>query len=85
MPIDVKLPADYKPFQTLIVCSNKLINGRVPFEVNGFIPFLVGVGENEPLIWLQFPSNKKLDSWQYVVRANRSLHKGIKIKNIKKE
>lgn len=84
MPIDVKIPSDYKPFKTLIVCSNKLINGRVPFEVNGFVPFLVGVGENVPLIWVQVPSNKNLDSWQYLVRANRSLHSNTQIIYIKK-
>jgi hypothetical protein len=80
MPRKVSLPSDYVPYQTLIVCGNTLINGKVPLEVNGYIPFLVGVGPSGPLVWLQLPRGKQLDFWQYVVRANRSLHKAVKVK-----
>lgn len=85
MPKIINLPADYTPYRTLNICGNKLINGRVSFEVNGFVPFLVGVGEEGPLVWLQLPSNKDLTVWQYVLRANRSLHNAVKVIDTKTE
>lgn len=85
MAKNVNLPADYTPYKTLNICGNKLINGRIPFEVNGFVPFLVGVGEEGPFVWLQLPSNKDLNVWQYVVRANRPLHSAVKVADNKTE
>lgn len=85
MPKTVNLPSDYIPYHTLIICGNKLINGRIPFEVNDFVPFLVGFSEEGPLVWIQLPSTKAMDSWQYVVRANRVLHNAVKITKLNKD
>lgn len=85
MTKNVDLPADYKPYRTLNICGNKLINGRVPFEVNGFVPILVGDGGEGPLVWLQVPANKDLNMWQYVVRANRTLHPAVVVSDNKSE
>lgn len=63
-----ELPKDYVPFKTLNICSNKLINGQVPLEIEGNIPFLIGKGEM-PLLWLKLPISKS--GWEYIVLKNQ--------------
>lgn len=61
------LPEDYVPFKTLNICSNSMIDGKVPLEIEGNIPFLVGKG-SLPLLWLKLPFSKQ--KWEYVVIKN---------------
>ena len=67
------LPKDYEPFPKIVICGNTLINVRIPFEIEGEVPLLIG-DDGKPRIWMNAaPPRPELD-WQPVVRANRSLH-----------
>ena len=74
----IRLPKEYKPFDQLTLCSNTLINVPVPFEVDGYIPLLIGRNEL-PKIWLNAPPPKSGTEWIPLVRQNRSLHKAVKL------
>jgi hypothetical protein len=73
-----KIPNDYKPFPELIICSNSFVNGKIPIEVSGNIPFLVGNGKF-PIIWLFGPVSKYEIKWQEIVSNNQALDKRITI------
>ena len=64
-----KLPESYKPFRELVICSNSLINGKVPIEIEGHIPFLVGRGVN-PQVWLSVPLQS---GWTDLVISNKEV------------
>lgn len=50
---EFKIPADYKPLDELVFCSNTIRKSRFIINDNGFIPLLIGKGENStPRIWL---------------------------------
>jgi len=51
MTVPKKLPAIYKPYENLKVCSNTLIGGGVIFDISGEFPLLIGRGA-PPLVWL---------------------------------
>jgi hypothetical protein len=65
-----KLPNNYIPYQELVICSNSLINGKVPIEIEGHIPFLVGKGEI-PQIWLFAPGPKGM--WVDLIVSNKRI------------
>lgn len=73
-----ELPGGYTPFDELIVCSNKLIKGTRPFEIEGKTPLLVGKDKG-PLIWLYLPTSKGTPEWSQLVTANKSLNSNIKV------
>jgi len=74
----IKLPEDYKPFEQLVICSNSFINGYIPINISGHIPFLVGKGEY-PEIWLSMPSSKDGTTWKEVVINNQPVDKNLSI------
>ena len=74
----IRLPKEYKPFDQLALCGNTLINVPVPFEVDGYIPLLIGRNQL-PKIWLNAPSPKPGLEWTPLVRQNRSLHKAVRL------
>lgn len=51
MPNIKNLPESYKPYDELIICSNKLIDGGFLLLVGEQIPFLAGSG-TIPQVWL---------------------------------
>lgn len=65
-----KLPYNYSPYKELVICSNSLINGKVPIEIEGHIPFLVGRGEI-PQIWLSVPGPKGM--WADLIVSNKRM------------
>lgn len=73
------LPSDYIPFNELTICSNKLVNGRMPFSIKGQAPLLIGSGEI-PRIWLNLPPTESTAAWKPLVQANTSLSQTIKVK-----
>lgn len=72
------LPKDYIPFGELIICSNHLINVKVPIEFKNNIPLLVGKGR-VPLIWLSVPTAQEAKEWKEIVIKNKSIDKRITI------
>jgi hypothetical protein len=78
------LPVQFKPYKELELASNKLIDGVALFSVNEFIPVLVGKGES-PEIWLYIPADPKGESWQPLVKRNRSLHPKVEVKGTGKK
>lgn len=73
---DIILPDGYTPFKEMIICSNVLINGKVPIMIKGHFPFLVGKGEM-PIVWLFVDKDGK--DWNPVVESNRSLKNDISV------
>jgi hypothetical protein len=76
MTNDIKLPDGYVPFNQLELCSNTLVNVKIPFSVGRTPLLLIGKGKN-PLVWLSAPARPKSDEWRYVVESNRSLNPAI--------
>jgi hypothetical protein len=74
MTDEIKFPVEYVPFKELIICSNIMIDGKVPFTIKMGVPLLVGRGE-VPLIWLAVPISKEASDWKYVVEGSQSLDK----------
>ena len=72
------LPEGYIPFGELIICSNHLINVKVPIEFKNNIPLLVGKGD-VPLVWLSTPTTKEGEDWREIVVKNKSMDKRITI------
>lgn len=68
------IPKEYIPFEELVICSNTMINGKVPFEINKHIPLLIGKA-NFPLIWLYVPRNMELNTWDELVKENNVVNK----------
>ena len=74
------LPVQFNPYKELELAKNKLIDGIALFSVNDFIPLLIGKGDN-PEIWIYIPSDSKGESWQPLVKKNRSLHAQVQVEN----
>lgn len=65
----IDLPKPYTPFHEMVLCSNRLIDVQIPFEVDGGIPLLIGQAQ-DPLIWLNARPASPGQPWQPVVRQN---------------
>lgn len=65
------LPPQYVPFQKVRIGSNLLENVNAIFSINGFIPLLVGNGEN-PKVWLSIPANREGTEWYPLIKENFS-------------
>lgn len=72
------LPEGYIPFGELIICSNHLINVKVPIEFKNNIPLLIGKGD-VPLIWLSAPITKEGEDWREIVIKNKSMDEKITV------
>ena len=65
-------PLEYKPLQTLTICSNVLSGGGVPFEMRGVVPLLIGKGTAGPVVWLSVPKDAQGSEWLDIVVANKA-------------
>ncbi len=72
------LPSIYKPYQNLMVCSNKLIGGGYLVVHGEVLPLLVGNGEG-PIIWLQAPTDKSGKFYIPLVSASVSSHPAVEV------
>jgi len=75
---ELKLPVDYIPFRELIICSNHLINGKIPFLVSNNLLFLVGK-EDIPLLWISAPASVDGKTWRQLVEKNQALDKRVNL------
>lgn len=66
------LPTEFKPYKQLEIATNKLVDGVALVSVNGFIPVLIGRGEN-PEIWVTIPADQQGKEWRPIVSKNTSL------------
>ena len=73
-----KLPSNYTPYEELVICTNTLINGKVPIEIEKNIPLLIGKGE-APQIWLSVPGQK--GEWIDLIISNKKVK--LKTKTLK--
>lgn len=64
------LPVRYYPFKELVVCTNTLIDGKIPIEIEGHIPFLVG-NSDIPQVWLSVPGAG--GQWIDILAGNRRI------------
>jgi hypothetical protein len=60
------------------LCGNVLENVKVPIVLDGFVPFLVGVGD-QPVVWLTGLANPRPPIWRTVVFANSSFLDAVKV------
>lgn len=65
------LPSNYKAPLKIEIGTNNLENVNLLLSFNGFVPLLIGDGEN-PRIWLNIPSNKEGTEWYPLIKDNFS-------------
>lgn len=78
MRID-SLPTQYRPFKEIDIGTNRLVDGQVLFSINENAPVLIGAN-GIPRVWLSIPADAKGESWQLLVRENKSLHPKVAVK-----
>jgi len=72
------MPKSYKPFNELILCSNKIIGGSNIVSMGEVIPIILGQGD-KPMIWLQAVADLKGKTFTTVVEGSISMHPAIKV------
>jgi hypothetical protein len=72
------LPAGFKPYSTLKVCSNTVQGGGHLLVVENVLPLLVGVGV-QPQVWLQAPTSASRRDYVLLVEASVSRHPAVHI------
>ena len=73
--INQTLPSEYKQYSSIYFCGNTFNNLKYLIDDNGFIPFLIGVGEI-PRLWLYV---KKENNSLVVVRDNIAILPTVKV------
>jgi hypothetical protein len=72
------LPENYKPYDTLVVCSNKLSGGAHIVAVGDVFPLIIGKGK-KPKIWLQAMSAPDSKEFITIVEESISKHPAVKV------
>lgn len=67
------LPENYTPYDTLLVCSNKISGGAKIASIDGIYPLLIGKGKR-PLIWLQAIVDSKSRKFEEIITESVSKH-----------
>ncbi len=73
-----KLPMSYSPYETLVVCSNRLLGGGYILAIGEVLPVLVGKGE-KPKVWLQALLNPDKSEFVTIVEASISKDPAVKV------
>lgn len=73
------LPAGYKPFRKLVLCSNMLEEVQIPISIGDQPLLLIGAGAR-PQVWLAAPAKPDSSEWFFVVQANRSRHPSVEVR-----
>lgn len=76
--IEYELPARYSPYRELNVCSNRLVNVRIPILMHENPVLLVGSG-SYPMVWLSAPLEPGARRWGYVVKESKSLNPAVSV------
>lgn len=79
MYLDNDLPPEYEPYSELSFCGNKFINTRMPLEVSGHPPILIGSGP-EPRVWLSASVGKGKKQWATIVKDNQARYPGVTVR-----
>lgn len=72
------IPIEFVPYETVEICSNKLINGYAIIGIGDFAPLLIGKGET-PQVWFYYQDAK--GNWLPLIQQNTSSTPRIKIEN----
>lgn len=72
------LPTSYKPYETLVICSNSMLGGGHIVSVGDVLPLVIGKGE-KPQIWLQAISNPETKEFVSIIEASVSKHPAVEI------
>lgn len=72
------LPKSYKPYETLVICSNSMLGGGHIAAVGEVLPLVIGIGE-KPQIWLQAITNPKTKEFIPIIEASVSKHPSVEV------
>lgn len=72
------VPPDYNAFQSLTICSNKVLGGGFPFSLGDGLPLLIGKGPS-PVVWLQAVKDSSTKELILLVDRNVPTVKGIEV------
>jgi hypothetical protein len=72
------LPNNYKPYDKLIVCSNRLNGAGYLVRIGKALPVLLGQGD-KPMVWLQAPVDPAATSFTTIVEASLSKTPSVRI------
>lgn len=76
MAKNIITPHNYQPFEELVLCSNTIINGKIPIAIDMNPVFLLGKGE-PPKLWLTVPTRR--NEWAYAVEEGVSKDENIRV------
>lgn len=71
-------PTSYKPYETLVICSNSMLGGGHIVSVGDVLPLVIGKGE-KPQIWLQAINNLETKEFVSIIEASVSKHPAVEI------
>lgn len=72
------LPPSYKPYDTLVICSNSMLGGGHIVAVGEILPLVIGTGE-KPQIWLQAIKSPKSKEFIPIIEASVSKHPAVEV------
>ena len=72
------LPTNYNAPKKIIIGTNTLENVKLILSFNGFVPILIGDGQN-PRIWLNIPANKEGTEWYPLIKDNFSTNPKVRV------
>lgn len=72
------IPAGYTPYQSITICSNKIIGGGHIFAIGKILPLLIGVGP-KPTIWLQAIDAPNSKNFVTIVDASIATHSAVRV------
>ncbi|WP_172148021.1 hypothetical protein [Pseudomonas tumuqii] len=75
------LPKSYRPYESLVVCSNTINGGGHIAAIGETLPLIIGKGE-KPQIWLQALNNSETKEFLSVVENSVSKHPAVEVKEI---
>ena len=78
MKID-SLPPQYRPYKEIDIGTNRLVDGQILFSMKDDAPVLIG-SNGIPGVWLSIPADAGGESWQALIRDNKSLHPKVTVK-----
>ncbi|MBH3412860.1 hypothetical protein [Pseudomonas putida] len=75
------LPQNYKPYDSLNLCSNRILGGGHIFSVGDKLPLIIGAGV-KPQIWLFAVADPKKGKFVPLVDSSVSKHPWVRVEEI---